>query len=145
MDQKNQLEILYRDECLDLLASQRVGRIAFVAEDGAMILPINYVLHDDRIVFRTNSGSKYSAVLGAEKVAFEIDGIDPVQATGWSVVVRGRARLLSAKVRLDPSERGDLRPWARGARDHWVALSLETVTGRRIRTAAEDRQRRRKP
>ena len=40
-------------ECLELLAAKSVGRIAYVGDTGARILPVNYVLANDGIIFRT--------------------------------------------------------------------------------------------
>ena len=44
---------LDREECLELLAAKSVGRLAYAADYGARILPVNYVLADDSIIFRT--------------------------------------------------------------------------------------------
>ena len=44
---------LSREECRALLASKTVGRIAFQTGNGLRVLPVNYVVQEDRIVFRT--------------------------------------------------------------------------------------------
>ena len=41
-----QVAILGLSQCLDLLRSGDVGRIAWQAADGPQILPVNYVFHD---------------------------------------------------------------------------------------------------
>jgi Pyridoxamine 5'-phosphate oxidase len=41
------------------------------------------------VVFRTAHGSKFHALLGAARAAFEIDGIDEHSRTGWSVIIHG--------------------------------------------------------
>lgn len=137
-DEKNELEILYRSECLELLRSQHVGRIAFNVDDAPMVLPVNYILDGDRLLFRTSAGSKFGAAVAAEQVAFEIDGIDDDQRVGWSVVVTGRSEVLADEPELDRYELRRLRPWARAPKDHWVAVGLHVVSGRRIRTVAEE-------
>ena len=65
-------------------------------------------------------------------MCFEVDAIDPANATGWSVLVKGRAE----EVR-DPQELGrladiQLRYWALGLKQHWVRIVADQVTGRRL-------------
>ena len=64
---------LDRKECLELLAAKSVGRIAYTADYGARILPVNYVLADDSIIFRTvPNGEIFHHALNS-MCAFEID------------------------------------------------------------------------
>jgi len=46
---------LSRDECLELLAAMSVDRIAYTTDDGPRVLPVNYVLEGESVVFRTVS------------------------------------------------------------------------------------------
>ena len=48
--------------------------------------PVNFALLDDDIVFRTAPGTKLSAALEGAVVGFEVDRIDPVFESGWSVL-----------------------------------------------------------
>ncbi len=61
VDRRTGLEVLERHECLRLLASQPVGRVAVVVDAWPMIFPVNYALDGDSIVFRTDEGSKLPA------------------------------------------------------------------------------------
>src|SRR5947207_6690618 len=79
-----------RDECLQLLAGRRVGRIAFVADGQPLVFPVNYALDDETIVFRSDKGTKLTHA-PLTKVAFEIDAIDETNGEGWDVVVQGHA------------------------------------------------------
>jgi nitroimidazol reductase NimA-like FMN-containing flavoprotein (pyridoxamine 5'-phosphate oxidase superfamily) len=126
-------EVIPRDECLLLLASQSIGRVA-VADFGAapLVVPVNFLLEGEAVVFRSDYGSKFRlAVLGEHLVSFEIDGIDPGRRTGWSVLVQGEA------TEFDESqgERLSLEPWAPGRKSHWVRIAPDSITGRRIRLA----------
>src|SRR5438552_17492627 len=47
------MQVLTEDECLALLSSQEVGRIAFAFEDRIEIFPINYRLEGAVLVFPT--------------------------------------------------------------------------------------------
>lgn len=58
---RNGLEVLGPDECLDLLASQAVGRLAYTHVGGPTILPVSYVVSHGGVAFRSASGSKLDA------------------------------------------------------------------------------------
>src|SRR6476469_7298171 len=83
------LEILTHDECVDMLRTNSLGRIAVRIGEAPAILPVSYGLLDDDIVFRTDPGSKLSAALMRVMVAFEVDDLDAASRTGSSVVVTG--------------------------------------------------------
>ena len=121
-------------DCLALLASHEVGRIAVVVDGQPHIFPVNYVLDGEVIVFRSGPGLKLSgAAYGA--VAFEIDEIDPGILGGWSVAVAGFGREFTGALdRSSARQQGmPLVPWAGGAKDHWVQITDSVITGRRLR------------
>jgi nitroimidazol reductase NimA-like FMN-containing flavoprotein (pyridoxamine 5'-phosphate oxidase superfamily) len=128
------LEDLGEAACRSLLAQEDVGRIAFVDHEGyPVVLPVNYRVHDERIVFRTGEGLKLQSI-PLRRVAFEIDRIDPAGPTGWSLLVRGFAREVTTAVG-EPYESlrsGPLAPWAGGPKEHWVAVEIHSITGRQI-------------
>ncbi len=128
---ENGLEILTRQECVRLLLSVAIGRIGVSYDVLPAILPVNFVVDHDRVVLRTASGTKLSAALVGAVVAFEADGFDPVAHTGWSVLVRGAAAVLHDPEEREKASRLPLRPWANSAADHYVAVPLDLVTGRR--------------
>ena len=127
------LEALAPEECLALLRSEVIGRVAVADFNAApLVVPVNYVLDGDAPVFRTDYGSKFRlAVLAETPVSFEIDGVDP-DRRGWSVLVQGSATELSE----EEARRLRLQPWAPGRKTHWVRIAPESVTGRRIRLSA---------
>lgn len=128
---RRRLEPLSVDDCLRLLGSRYVGRIAFVANGRPHVLPINYRLHEGAVVFRTDYGTLLDAVHLAD-VAFEVDAIDADYHTGWSVVVHGKAEEVWRPEELETVRRLPLRPWAPGARGHYVRIFPGEITGRRI-------------
>jgi nitroimidazol reductase NimA-like FMN-containing flavoprotein (pyridoxamine 5'-phosphate oxidase superfamily) len=123
---------MHRDECLQLLAAEEVGRVAVMAHATPAIFPVNYVLDGEDIVFRTDPGTKLAAESRAI-ACFEIDQIDRRQHTGWSVTVTGRLEEITkydrawARVTALPVE-----PWAAGAKQHWLRLTGDRITGRRL-------------
>lgn len=132
IDDRTGIEVLERSACLRLLRSNSVGRVAAMSGGRPILLPVNYAMDDESVVFRTAPGTKLSAAVRGAPVAFEIDHADPVFHTGWSVVVVGWAEEIvdpSARERLDGL---GLRPWAPGEKEHWVSINAESISGRRV-------------
>jgi uncharacterized protein len=128
------LDLLDREECLELLAAREVGRIGIVVGGQPVVLPINYrVAPDGQIVFRTDPGMKLDAATRA-KVALEIDELDPVHRTGWSVLVQGRGEEITEYDDRETRELSALpvEPWAGGEKAHWVRIVPSSITGRRL-------------
>ena len=125
---RNGLEVLGTQECLRLLGSAAVGRIGITSGALPVILPINYRVEDDRILFRTSAGTKLDAATRNAVVAFEVDHIDPVYHSGWSVVVTGIASDVDA---ADAAVWATPR-WAPGPDDRLVAITISEISGRRL-------------
>jgi transcriptional regulator with XRE-family HTH domain len=123
---------LTTQECRTLLSTHGVGRIAVPTLTGPVIVPVNYSVVDGAIFFRTEPGSTPSLAAGCQ-VAFEADRVDDAFSQGWSVLVRGHARVVTDS---DEARRLDGQaysgPWAGGRRDQWVRIDLYGITGRRI-------------
>jgi uncharacterized protein len=132
---RNGIEVLSRTESLSLLTTVPVGRIGLSMDALPVVLPVNYALDRDRerLVLRTAEGTKLRAALHGAVVAFEADHIDPFSHTGWSVLVRGSSSVLTDDDEIDQVRRLPLRPWANERTDYWVSVSLDLVTGRRVR------------
>ena len=134
IDTRTGMEVIGREECLRLLRSDVVGRIGFVLHGSPIVLPVNYAMDGEHVVFRTAAGSKLSAV-GRAPVCFEVDAFDRDAHAGWSVVVHGR---LEEVTEHQPVELGRLRstgvsPWLPEGRDHWLRVVPGWISGRRIR------------
>jgi uncharacterized protein len=129
------LDVLEVDECSALLHTQRVGRMALVDEDPA-VLPVVYALLDGDIVFRTAPGAKLVAAVLGREVVFEVDHFDADARTGWSVNVIGNAAEIVHPAELERARALGLHPWAGDARDRFVRVTPERITGRRIRGTA---------
>ncbi|WP_328437238.1 pyridoxamine 5'-phosphate oxidase family protein [Streptomyces sp. NBC_00444] len=119
-------------ECWELLSTHGVGRLAVPTESGPVIVPVNYTVIDDAIVFRTAPGTTPSQASDV-MAAFEVDRIDDVFSQGWSVLVRGHAQIvMDPEVARRLEERAYSTPWAGGKRDLWVRIVPLVITGRRI-------------
>lgn len=118
---------LERADCLALLGERRVGRFAVVdRHDLPFVVPVNYVLSGDTVLFRTHPGTKLDA-LRRRPVAFQVDSIDEARRTGWSVLVQGVAHEASPHdlVAADPE------PWTE-AGPHWIQVVPRFISGRRF-------------
>lgn len=124
-------ERLGRAECVRLLGTASVGRIAFSDRALPAVVPVTYAVDDDHVVVRTAAGSRLAVAAADAILAFEVDEVEPALRCGWSVTVLGRGRVVT-----DPLEADRLRalvtPWAPGERDVVVLLPLTIVEGRRI-------------
>jgi hypothetical protein len=124
-------------ECVERLRSNTLGRIALVDGDGhPLIFPVNYFFDEGVVVFRTGPGTKLAMAPGA-LVSFEIDGWDPAEGFGWSVLVKGIAHDITSprgapigRMRFWP-----VQPLAPGQREHWIAVWVNEITGRQFRNA----------
>ena len=124
-------EELPREECLQLLAAFTVGRIALLThEGGVLVVPVNYVLDGEIVVFRSDPGEKLDAIHG-RAASFQIDFIDPFHHTGWSVLVQGTAH------RASHAEIAHLNveSWVGGEKAAWVRVVPRAITGRRLAAA----------
>lgn len=126
------LDLLDEDECLKLLGSVSIGRVGVSVGALPAIFPVNYVLLDGAIVFRTGAGTKLAAATDHVVVAFEVDSFDSLHQSGWSVLVVGAAVVVTDPADLQAAGRLALQPWVDGMRDHYVRLPVEFVSGRRI-------------
>ncbi|KRE80418.1 pyridoxamine 5'-phosphate oxidase family protein [Arthrobacter sp. Soil762] len=131
------IERLSPDECWELLGRTSVGRFAVIVEDHPEIFPVNYVLEHGSIVFRTGVGTKYWATM-KDPCALEIDGYDASSGKAWSVVVRGRTRLILDREEKKAADALNLDPWQPGSKSHYLRLDFEAVTGRRFTTTRPD-------
>jgi nitroimidazol reductase NimA-like FMN-containing flavoprotein (pyridoxamine 5'-phosphate oxidase superfamily) len=134
---RNGLEVLGRDECMRLLASASLGRLGITTGALPTVLPVNFRLVGDQVVFRTGSGTKLDAATDNAVVAFEVDDMDPVWHTGWSVVVTGVAREVTDPDELAAIELTSIPHWAPDHASRLVAVSTEIVTGRRVRSGVQ--------
>ncbi|MFF4255167.1 pyridoxamine 5'-phosphate oxidase family protein [Streptomyces sp. NPDC001663] len=124
---------LERQECLRLLAKVPVGRIVHTRQALPAVLPVNFCVDTGgAVVLRTSAASELVRAVDGVVVAFEVDEVDAVAHSGWSVVVTG-----SATVVTDPDEHERLirtgpRSWVPSPEEVFVRIEPELVTGREL-------------
>jgi len=119
---------LSEEECWNRLDGAEVGRLVTRVGEVIDIFPVNYVVDEHSLVFRTAEGSKLVELTVNDEVIFEVD--DHTDADAWSVIVRGRARTLDT---LDEREAADalgLQPWIPTLKYNYVRVSPASLTGR---------------
>ena len=131
-DIRNGMEMLDNDECWHLIETTPVGRLAVSIANHPDIFPVNHVVDDRTIVFRTAEGTKLAAALLGTAVAFEIDGYDADAGTAWSVVVKGHAVELERLLDVMHAEDLPLFPWNASYKPRFVKIEADEVSGRRF-------------
>ena len=120
--------------CWSVLGAAQVGRLAVCADGSPHIFPINYVVDEQTIVFRTAPGSKLAASRNAD-VAFEVDEYDVDSGQASSVIIEGRAAEITEAADWDRALELPLFPWHVTPKGHFVRITPDTVSGRRFRAA----------
>ena len=129
------LNTLTRDECLELLDQVVVGRIGYVTDGTAIILPVNFMVLDGDIVFCTAKGSTLNWLSLRGRLSFQADASSWADREGWSVLIHGVAREVTDSNELEILRRGLMRSWLRSPAEHWVRIRIETISGRALRGA----------
>jgi uncharacterized protein len=127
------LEVLDRSTCLGLLQTVVIGRVAWVTDSGdAAVVPVNFVMVDDGIVFRTAEGHKLDAVQEGRRLCFEADDVEPALHVGWSVMITGTAEVVTDADEIRRLELSPLAPWDPAPKPFFVRIRASEMTGRRI-------------
>lgn len=127
------VEDLAYAKCRGLLAGGVIGRVAVCTADGPRILPVNYSVVDEAVVFRTTAYGVIAAQDWPVQMAFEVDHVDYGDQRGWSVVAVGAGERVEDAEELALIRRTwDPRPWAAGSRPLYVRMRWTELTGRRL-------------
>lgn len=126
------VEELDETECRALLAAQSVGRVAYVSAGAPMIVPVNFIVFENMVAFRSDPGDKLSHV-PMRQVCFEVDGSDATGAA-WSVIVHGFARDVTDALskQFDELRRTRLPSFADFTNPSWLEIDINQITGRRF-------------
>lgn len=128
-----QFSALTEPQCIELLRSRAVGRVAWQAADGPKILPVSYAYHEGSLYFRTSPYGVLSELIRPTDVAMEIDDLDQQQHAGWSVVVEGKAQAVAEPAQMVRLWTVDgAVPWAPGVRNLFIEISPRRISGRMV-------------
>jgi len=123
---------LASDAALDVLrrGDEPVGRLAVCLGGEPLVFPLNFAVDGDAVVFRTQVGTKLSAITRS-LVTFEVDHLDD-SGQGWAVTFEGLAQEVldsdpaSLLARIDALA---LDTWPGGDRPHVVRITPYAVRG----------------
>lgn len=121
---------LTETESWQLLGSVALGRLVTTVNGWTEIFPINFVVQNKTVLFRTAEGTKLLTAALNEYVVFEAD--DHTVAEGWSVILRGKARLLATSHEIAEARRAGLYPWIATQKERFVRITPQSLTGRRF-------------
>jgi hypothetical protein len=114
--------------------------LALVVSGRPEIFPVNHVVDHGTVVFRTAPGTKLAAIRDETTVAFEVDGIDVDAGQAWSVILKGRAERVSGRNLVLEAAALPLFPWHDTAKNWFVRIRSEAISGRRFTVAAAARR-----
>ncbi|MFC0602522.1 pyridoxamine 5'-phosphate oxidase family protein [Streptomyces palmae] len=127
---------LDRQECLRLLAKVPVGRVVYTRQALPAVLPVNYSLDEDAsVLLYTSADSDLVHAINGVVVAFEADEFSAATQSGWSVVVTGRATVVTDPADHERLSRTGPQSWMPVRDGVFVRVESELVTGREIKGA----------
>lgn len=120
--------VLDDEQCWKLLDNTQHGRLVLNAAGETDIFPINYRAHDGLLLLRTAPGTKLAELTINENVVFQADGVTADEA--WSVVVKGRAKVLEQSTEIAAAEALNLKTWIPTLKDFYVEITPSRISGR---------------
>jgi uncharacterized protein len=122
---------LERAQCLELLGEACIARVVLSIKCIPVALPVNVAVLDEDAIFSTDRGSKLTAAVEGQVVSVEADDIDLMYRTGWSVLVTGRAQLVTEPADIEWAS-SRLQPWTPGPLPFLVRVPSTWISGRRL-------------
>lgn len=129
------ISVLEDREAWNLLGSVALGRLVTSFGGQLEIFPVNFVAQNGTVLFRTAEGTKLFTTVMNEKVLFEVD--DHTTEEGWSVIIRGTARMLSSAEEIREADQAGLMPWVATEKLRYVRVTPTEVSARRFQFGPE--------
>jgi nitroimidazol reductase NimA-like FMN-containing flavoprotein (pyridoxamine 5'-phosphate oxidase superfamily) len=132
------LEPFGQAESWKLISAGGVGRIGYSGRYGPTVLPVNFALSEQAVVFRTGQDSPLgedlrTGIADADYVvAFEVDEISPATREGWSILIQGSAHHIDSEHERAQVMRSGVEAWPGGEKDLFIRIQPTRITGRRI-------------
>ena len=128
----SKLLVLTQKECWALVKQAALGRLAFVMDDWPLVMPVNYLVDGPDVVIRSDPGRKLTAARQQVQATLQVDSIDRLHRSGWSVLVFGIATAVDDGEEVARLDGLGLRSWAASDRASWIRLLPVQITGRRL-------------
>ena len=132
------ISVLDDSEAWNLLSSVALGRLVTSFGGQLEIFLVNFVTQNKTVLFRTAEGTKLFTTVMNEKVLFEAD--DHTADEGWSVILRGTARMLSSADEIHEADQAGLMPWVPTEKLRFVRVTPSEISARHFRFGPEPQQ-----
>ena len=136
---ESHVEVLAPADCWKYLQSSYIGRLAVINGAVPEIFPVNFMVVDKTVVFRTAPGTKLRALLSGTAAAFEVDGLNPYGTEVWSVVIKGQPEPFDGDPASLQEAGPDREPWQPGLKDHLIQIRTADISGRRFAVSPRTR------
>ena len=98
-----------------------LGRLVTCIGGEPEIFPVNFVVQDRTVLFRTGEGTKlFVAVTTARWLSRPTTTTSP--KVNWSVIVKGHAQVLNTDDEIRKADRAELFPWTATQKDHYIRV-----------------------
>ncbi|GAA2377340.1 pyridoxamine 5'-phosphate oxidase [Gordonia sihwensis] len=124
------MENLSNEQSWELLEGSVLGRLAVCVDGQPDVFPVNIYVSNGKILFRTAEGTKLAELAVNDRAVIEVDAF--TSRIGWSVVAKGRARILRDSAEIEAADQTPLNPWIPTVRTTYVEIAVEEITGRRF-------------
>ena len=129
------ISVLDDTDAWNRLSSVALGRLVTSFGGLLEIFPVNFVVQNGGVLFRTAEGTKLFTTVMNEKVLFEAD--DHTADEGWSVILRGTARMLNSADEIHEAEQAGLIPWVATEKLRFVRVTPSEISARHFRFGPE--------
>ncbi len=119
-------------ECLRLLKSVPVGRVAFSRNAMPAVEPVRFAVDRGHIFIAVSLVSALCPVLHHCVVALQADSLGDASQSGWTVTVVGNAGEVNDPGLAARLRRMGLTSWAAAETDRFMHISQGIVTGQRL-------------
>lgn len=131
MPDHRDLQVLDEEACWERLGEVAVVRVGVAVGGRIDVLPVNHLVHERRIYWRSAAGTKLAVAAAEAEVAVEADTFDVETHASWSVLVHGRMSIVSDAALAEQLHAREVVPWtAADQRVVWLEVEPTSVTGR---------------
>lgn len=123
-------ETLTRAQCLDLLRTEGIARVAYSQRAMPAIVTVDFAVIDGGLMLRLDETSPELASLRDAVVAFQADHGGPLDAHSWSVSCVGKARLVEDLAEVQATAAAHDWPVTSSTRPAFLRMDPDLLQGR---------------
>ena len=131
-DERDGDDVIDSRECLALLHTHTVGRVAFTDHNLPQVFPVTYAMDESTIVFRTRGRGRLAQLCRNAVVAFQVDSLGEPGRACWTVLAVGSSRVVTKEGERMRALALGIAPLALGSRHSFVRIVPGMLTGRRL-------------